>query len=287
MPERGTTHRPLLRRTAAGCSALLSLVLACSCGLGDGQGGPRTHGQASPSGARSAGPGNDAAGKARPKPVPGDNTPSAPPPAQQPPAPPDSSVTYHTAGGGRTVALTFDDGPGPATGQILDLLAKYHVKATFCQVGEEIVNYPDIDRRILAEGHRLCDHTLTHPQPMFTLSSAQQAQEVLDAKATIIEAGGPGTRVTWFRAPGGDFTTANVKTAVEHGMRPLGWTVDPVDWSDPGVDSIVTTVKQELQPGGIVLFHDGGGDRSQTVTAVSRLLPWLIRQGYGFDFPEN
>ncbi|GAA1982907.1 polysaccharide deacetylase family protein [Kitasatospora viridis] len=211
-------------------------------------------------------------------------TAAAPPPAPDAPA---ASIAYGTATGGRTVALTFDDGPGPATPKILDLLAQYHAKATFCEIGPQAAADPAIVQRILAEGHRLCDHTVHHPQPMHTLSHDKQVYEINGAKDMIEKAGGPGTRISWFRAPGGDFSAENRQIAVQSGLRPLGWTVDTLDWSRPGVPAILANVHKELRPGGIILMHDGGGDRSQSVAALAQLLPWLVQQGYTFDFPAS
>ncbi|MFG3049897.1 polysaccharide deacetylase family protein [Kitasatospora sp. NPDC048239] len=185
------------------------------------------------------------------------------------------------------MALTFDDGPGTATGQVLDLLAQYGAKATFCQIGRQAAANPAMVRRILAAGHRLCDHSVHHPQPFAALPHDRAGYEISAARDMIVQAGGPGTRVGWFRAPGGGFTADNQRIAAELGMRPLGWSVDPRDWSRPGVPSIVSAVQSQLRPGGVVLLHDGGGDRSQTVAALRQLLPWLVAQGYRFDFPAG
>ncbi|MFI6843277.1 polysaccharide deacetylase family protein [Kitasatospora sp. NBC_00085] len=222
----------------------------------------------------------------------------ATPPATRPPtttpAPPpppasgvSTSVVSSTASGGRTVALTFDDGPGPATGPVLDLLARYGVRATFCLVGQQASANPALVKRIVAGGHRLCDHTVDHPQPFAALSHDRAVYEISEGKDMIVQAGGPGTKVSWFRAPGGGFTADNQRIAADLGLRPLGWSVDPRDWSRPGVASIVSTVKSQLRPGGVVLMHDGGGDRSQTVAALKQLLPWLVVQGYHVDFPAS
>ncbi|GAA2144966.1 hypothetical protein GCM10009760_33060 [Kitasatospora kazusensis] len=209
---------------------------------------------------------------------------ASPSPRSVPPAG-STSIVYGTASRGRSVALTFDDGPGPATGQILDLLAQYHVRATFCEIGPQATAYAAVVRRILADGHQLCDHTVHHPQPMHTLPHDRQVYEITAAKDMITTAGGPGSKVAWFRAPGGDFTAENRLIAAQDGMRPLGWTVDPRDWARPGTPAIVAAVQHQLRPGGIVLMHDGGGDRAQTVAALRQLLPWLVAQGYTFDFP--
>ncbi|MBD0676216.1 polysaccharide deacetylase [Streptomyces sp. CBMA156] len=192
-----------------------------------------------------------------------------------------------TASGGRTVALTFDDGPGPATGQILDLLAQYHVKATFCQVGQNAAANPAMVKRVLAAGHRLCDHSVHHPQPFAKLPHDKAVYEITAARNMIVQAGGPGTEVGWFRAPGGGFTADNERITAGLGMSSLGWSVDPRDWSRPGVPAIVSAVQKQLKPGGVILMHDGGGDRSQTVAALRQLLPWLVAQGYDFDFPAG
>ncbi|BAJ27826.1 MULTISPECIES: polysaccharide deacetylase family protein [Kitasatospora] len=200
---------------------------------------------------------------------------------------PATGVLRHTASGGRTVALTFDDGPGPATGQVLDLLAQYGAKATFCEIGTNAQARPAAVQRILAEGHRLCDHTVDHPQPMHAQTHEQQVAEIGDAKAMIEKAAGGDPAVTWWRAPGGDFTAENERIGADLGMKSLGWTVDPRDWARPGVQAIVSNVQQNLRPGGVVLMHDGGGDRTQTVAALKQLLPWLVAQGYTFDFPQS
>ncbi|MFI8080835.1 polysaccharide deacetylase family protein [Kitasatospora sp. NPDC086009] len=208
-----------------------------------------------------------------------------------PPAPPatgvSTSVVRSTASGGRTVALTFDDGPGPATGEVLDLLARYGAKATFCQIGQQAAAQPAMVKRIRAAGHRLCDHTVSHPLPFAPLSHDKAASQISGGRDMIVRAGGPGTEVAWFRAPGGGFTADNQHLAAAEGLRPLGWSVDPRDWSRPGVASIVSTVQSQLRPGGVILMHDGGGDRSQTVAALKQLLPWLIAQGYRFDLPAR
>ncbi|MFJ9774765.1 polysaccharide deacetylase family protein [Kitasatospora sp. NPDC101157] len=235
-------------------------------------------------------PGTPAASTPAAAPTPAaSGTPAAPPAQPAQPAQPGqpAKVIGSTASGGRTVALTFDDGPGPATGQILDLLAQYHVKATFCEIGQNAAANPALVKRVLAEGHRLCDHSVHHPQPFAKLSHDGAAYEIGAAHDMIVKAGGPGTEVSWFRAPGGGFNTDNEHIAAGLGMSSLGWSVDPRDWSRPGVPAIVSAVQHQLKPGGVILMHDGGGDRSQTVAALKQLLPWLVAQGYTFDLPAT
>ncbi|MFF2349689.1 polysaccharide deacetylase family protein [Kitasatospora sp. NPDC058115] len=272
------------RRAAAGLLAALAALALAACGTANGalRPEPSTSAPASPAPAPSA-------PAPRPTPSPASTPPptAAPPTATAPGSGAPAPVVHSTASGGRTVALTFDDGPGPATGQVLDLLAQYGARATFCLIGRQAVADPATVKRILAAGHRLCDHTVDHPQPFAAFPHDRAVQEIADGRRMIVQAGGPDTEVGWFRAPGGAFTPDNRAIAADHGLRPLGWSVDPRDWSRPGTAAIVSAVQDRLRPGGVVLLHDGGGDRTQTVAALRQLLPWLTAQGYRFDFPAN
>ncbi|MES4889988.1 polysaccharide deacetylase family protein [Streptomyces sp. NPDC096012] len=197
-----------------------------------------------------------------------------------------SDVIAHASdGGAHAVNITIDDGPDPVwTPQVLRLLRDNGVKATFCMVGPQAQAHPDLVRQVVAAGHRLCDHTVTHDTAMDKKSEAYQSRQVLDAERQITEASG-GVRPMYYRAPGGAFTPYSRHLAASHGMRPLGWNVDSKDFERPGTDAIVTTVRNELANGPTILFHDAGGDRSQTVAALRTLLPWLKQQGYSFGFP--
>jgi peptidoglycan/xylan/chitin deacetylase (PgdA/CDA1 family) len=187
--------------------------------------------------------------------------------------------------GPRGVNITIDDGPDPVwTPQVLDLLREYGVKATFCMVGTQARAYPDLVKQVVAAGHRLCDHTVSHDTAMDRKSEAYQSREILDAERMITEASG-GVRPAYYRAPGGAFTPYSRELAASRGMRPLGWNVDTEDWELPGADAIVATVERELSNGPTLLFHDAGGERSQTVEALRRVLPWLKERGYSFGFP--
>ncbi|MCD9141180.1 polysaccharide deacetylase family protein [Streptomyces albireticuli] len=188
---------------------------------------------------------------------------------------------------GKTVNLTVDDGPDPTwTPKVLDLLKRYDVKATFCMVGPNAAKHPDLVKRVVAGGHRLCDHSMSHDTRMDKKSVEYQSKEILDAKKLIEEASG-GAPVRYYRAPGGAFTPDSRRIAAENGMRPLGWNVDTKDFEHPGVDKIVDTVKRQIGKGPTVLVHDAGGSRKQTVEALERLLPWLKQEGYTFSFPRT
>ncbi|MFF3561455.1 polysaccharide deacetylase family protein [Streptomyces sp. NPDC002574] len=198
----------------------------------------------------------------------------------------DQSIQHGAEGGGKSVALTFDDGPDPTwTPKVLQVLAAHHAKATFCEIGPNATAHPDLVKKITAAGHRLCDHSVHHDEAGSGKSADYNRHEILDAQQEISRAAGHGDPVWYYRAPGGDFSPAIRAIAAGHGLRPLGWTVDSEDWRRPGVDSILKNVNTELKPGGIILMHDGGGDRSQTVQALGTLLDRLDADGYSYTFP--
>ncbi|MGK5545899.1 polysaccharide deacetylase family protein [Streptomyces sp. URMC 127] len=212
---------------------------------------------------------------------------AASPGAATPPARVSAEITHDSEDQGKTVNLTIDDGPEPGwTVKVLDLLGKYDAKATFCIIGSRAREYPDLVKKVAAAGHRLCDHSADHNTAMDKRPESYQEQQVLDARKAIEKAAGPGARVLYYRAPGGAFTPYSREVAASHGMRPLGWNVDTHDWQNPGTDRIVETVKKGMKEGPTVLFHDGGGNRSQTVAALERLLPWFKEQGYKFSYPK-
>ncbi|WP_406173864.1 polysaccharide deacetylase family protein [Streptomyces canus] len=194
-------------------------------------------------------------------------------------------IVHASDEGARGVNITIDDGPDPVwTPQVLDVLRQYGVKATFCMVGTQAQAHPDLVKQVVAAGHRLCDHSVSHDTTMDKKSQAYQAQQILDAERMITQASG-GVRPMYYRAPGGAFTPYSRHLAASRGMRPLGWNVDSKDFERPGTAAIVATVEQELSGGPTILFHDAGGDRSQTVEAMRQILPWLKEQGYSYGFP--
>ncbi len=186
----------------------------------------------------------------------------------------------------KCAALTFDDGPDPIyTPQILAILKKYGVHATFCVVGRQVKKNPDLVRQIIAEGHKIANHSMNHDEHVAYRSVAKIKQEVL-AEVALIESVAPGTSVEYFRAPGGTWNMRVRKLAASWGMKPLGWSVDTKDWQEPGVEAIVSMVKNRLHSGGVILMHDGGGNRSESVAALKQFLPTLQEEGYKFAFPD-
>ncbi|MGO4457886.1 polysaccharide deacetylase family protein [Streptomyces sp. M-16] len=196
------------------------------------------------------------------------------------------TIAHASEGGGNTVNITIDDGPDPRwTPQVLDVLARHDVKAVFCMIGPQAEAHPELVKQVVAAGHRLCDHTMNHDTAMDKKPVAYQEAQILDAKKLIEEAAGGGARVEYYRAPGGAFTPDSRRIAAAHGMRPLGWNVDTKDFGKPGTAAIVAAVKREMGNGPTVLFHDGGGDRRQTVEALDQVLTWLKEQGRPTGFP--
>ncbi|MEU9048206.1 MULTISPECIES: polysaccharide deacetylase family protein [unclassified Kitasatospora] len=185
------------------------------------------------------------------------------------------------------VSLTIDDGPDPLwTPRVLDVLARNGAKAVFCMLGPNALAHPDLAWQVVAAGHRLCDHSVSHDTAMDHKDVGYQEKEIVDGLRMIREATG-GAAVDYYRAPGGAFTPESRQIAAANGLRPLGWNVDTRDFERPGADRIVETAKEQLRRGPTILLHDGGGNRTQTVEALEQLLPWLKANGYTFSFPER
>jgi peptidoglycan/xylan/chitin deacetylase (PgdA/CDA1 family) len=152
-----------------------------------------------------------------------------------------ATIAHASEKGARGVNITIDDGPDPLwTPQVLDVLREYGVKATFCMVGTQAQAHPDLVKKVVAAGHRLCDHSVSHDTAMDKNSQAYQSRQILDAERMITKASG-GVRPMYYRAPGGAFTPYSRKLAASRGMRPLGWNVDTKDFERPGTDAIVAT----------------------------------------------
>lgn len=191
-------------------------------------------------------------------------------------------------GNDKVVALTFDDGPWhESTAAVLDVLAENGAKATFFTVGNRIDGEGvDLVKRAAAEGHQVCTHSFDHAsgdgqsvnlgymKPEDQVAEVQKGYEAIEA-ATGAEA----SRV--FRAPGGNYGEDVMRNVGPLVSAEIGWNIDSQDWRKPGADAIADQIKGAW-PGAIVLMHDGGGDRSQTVEALKDALPYLRSQGYRF-----
>lgn len=176
------------------------------------------------------------------------------------------------AGNAKVIFLSFDDGPDPTwTPEILQILARYGAKATFFELGQRIHAHPGLRERVLAGGNTIGNHSISHPR-LTKVSAARRHHEIFD---------GPKSRC--FRPPYGA-TNAKVRADIKAaGMIQVLWDVDPHDWARPGTPAIVHRVLNHAQRRNIVLMHDGGGNRSQTVAALGKVLPTLKAQGYSFS----
>jgi peptidoglycan-N-acetylglucosamine deacetylase len=178
------------------------------------------------------------------------------------------------------VALTFDDGPGPQTAEVLRFLARHHIHATFFELGIQAVQFPDLVRRTLADGHVIGDHTYDH-KPITSLGPDEQRSELERTRKAISRATG-GYRPCLFRPPQGVIDGAAAARARSLGMLSILWSVDPRDWMTPGTDAIVERVLAGVRPGGIVLLHDAGGPRDETIAALPRIVAALRARHYAF-----
>ncbi|MBC2903744.1 polysaccharide deacetylase family protein [Streptomyces cupreus] len=189
------------------------------------------------------------------------------------------------SGRGRTMVLTFDDGPDPRyTPAILDTLAEYEVRAMFFVCGEMAAARPDLLARMAEEGHVVGNHTWSHP--LLTRLTRGQIRSQMERTCDIVEEA-YGERPQWFRAPYGAWNRNAFQLGAELGMEPLAWTVDTLDWTTPGTRTIVGRVENGAAPGVVVLSHDAGGDRSQSVHALRDYLPQLLDAGYHVTVPRR
>jgi peptidoglycan/xylan/chitin deacetylase (PgdA/CDA1 family) len=191
----------------------------------------------------------------------------------------------HTDDGQPIVYLTFDDGPSPYTPLLLDVLAQYNAQAFFFVIGQSVEASPDIVKATLEAGHHVGNHTYTHPN-LAGIDYETFFKEVDSTQTAIMKA-----VPEWIAAQGGlrylrppyfgmDENTADY--AAKLGYELVLGEGGANDWDEPGVEHIVSTVMPQVKPGLVIVLHDGGGDRSQTVEAVRQLLAHFTEQGYVF-----
>ena len=205
-----------------------------------------------------------------PSPTPTDTpTLNAPPSTPRKPAP-DPTAALAT-GNKKVLFFSFDDGPDPAwTPKVLQVLAKYGAHATFFELGAMQTAHPGLREQVLAAGNTIGSHSITHPQ-LTAITPARRHHEIFD-----------GPQSTCFRPPYGASNPkvrADIKAA---GMVQVLWDVDPRDWARPGTTAIVHNIMTHAHNHNIILMHDGGGNRAQTVAALDKVLSLLKAQGYSF-----
>jgi peptidoglycan/xylan/chitin deacetylase (PgdA/CDA1 family) len=187
--------------------------------------------------------------------------------------------------GTKQLALTYDDGPNdPHTLRLLEVLAKYDVRATFFLIGRYVRQRPEIAREVVKAGHVVGNHTFTHP--LLTLKNvAEVRQELSDCRSALQDAIGEHSNL--FRPPFGGRRPAVLRVARELGLEPVMWNVTGYDWNAPPSAVIERKVSRQIRGGDVILLHDGGhkqmgADRSQTVAATDHLISRYKSEGYEF-----
>jgi peptidoglycan/xylan/chitin deacetylase (PgdA/CDA1 family) len=174
----------------------------------------------------------------------------------------------------KVVALTFDDGPSEYTDRFLDVLREKDVPATFFEIGQEMPGREATMRRILAEGDEIGDHTENHVEDPGYAQIATAAERIKSYT---------GFQPCLFRPPGGAENQTVIDTAGSLGLKTITWDVDPRDWSLPGTSEIYSNIVNNAKPGAIILMHDGGGPRDETLAALPNIIDTLRARGYGFE----
>jgi peptidoglycan-N-acetylglucosamine deacetylase len=185
----------------------------------------------------------------------------------------------------RQLALTYDDGPNDAhTPQLLEVLARHNVHATFFLIGRFVQQQPAIARAVAQAGHVIGNHTFTHPSLIFK-SAKEIRRELTDCRAAITDAIGQHSNL--FRPPFGARRPAVLRIARELALDPIMWNITGYDWDAPPAAVIERKVSRRIRGGNVILLHDGGhrqmgSDRSQTVLATDHLITRYKSEGYEF-----
>ena len=178
----------------------------------------------------------------------------------------------------RAIALTFDDGPGPYTPAILRILDRMHAPATFFVVGQELHDFAGALRSEIKHGFVIGDHTQNHAW-LIHLNHYGQESQIDAVSRELVRYGEPAPHL--FRPPYGAFNAVTMTTLRRRHMLMVLWSIDPSDWRRPGTGAIVSNVLAHSRPGAVVIMHDGGGDRSQTVAALPAIINGLRKRHYG------
>lgn len=189
------------------------------------------------------------------------------------------SIDELTGRHGKYVALTFDDGPGPQTPEVLKALQHAKVPATFFTVGDNVDRHPGVVRALHKAGMSVQTHTAHHAD-LATLDRAAVRREVSSGVASVHKA--TGHKPTCVRPPYNAWSTTSLAATAGLGVWSVSYDVDPRDWAGLSHGQIVGQVMSQVEPGAIVLMHDGGGDREQTVRALPQMIKKLKAKGYRF-----
>ncbi|MGZ0152036.1 polysaccharide deacetylase family protein [Kribbella sp. WER1] len=179
----------------------------------------------------------------------------------------------------RYVYLTFDDGPSTYTPQVLKILRAYGARATFFEIGQNVRRYPAYTRNVYRQGNSVQNHTWSHPD-LRRVSWPVFRSQVLTADRVIRAQTGYTPRC--LRPPYGGMDKLEARRAALLGKKIRVWTIDTRDWSRPGSSVILRRALANVHDGSVILMHDGGGNRSQTVAALPTILRTLKARGFGF-----
>lgn len=186
----------------------------------------------------------------------------------------------------RKVALTFDDGPGPHTERILDILTEYNVQATFFVVGFQVEKFPGILSRIVQEGHLVGNHSYSHSD--FSELSLTEVNREIEYTNQLIKRE-TDHKPELVRPPYGRITNQQLENLIKEGYRFINWSVDSLDWDEDynNHELMLSRIENTIHPGAIILLHDAGGDRSQTEKLLPALIESLRDRGYEFVTVEE
>lgn len=189
-------------------------------------------------------------------------------------------IIWHVNTKEKMIALTFDDGPSPTfTPEVLDILKKGNAHSTFFVIAHEVEKYPEIVRRMVYEGNEIANHTYNHKY-LNNVSKEDLREELNLAESVIKKAAGLKPKL--FRPPGGYYNKDIVEVSKERGYKVIIWSWEQQsgDWANPGTETIIRRVLKNASSGNIVVFHDRGGDRYQTIRALPTIIVELQKQGY-------
>lgn len=196
-----------------------------------------------------------------------------------PPAPFRGQIVYQASiNNSKVIALTFDDGPSPDTLKILEVLQKHQAVATFFCLGKNLREFPEIAKRVVQAGNAIGNHTWHHFYHNVTEKTA--SDEIDNTGVHIYRS--TSAKSFLFRPPGGRLNNGFADYAKKKNYVVVMWSIDPKDFLQPPASAIARSVLSQAKTGAIVLLHDGGGDRQETIKALSAIIPKLKQQGYRF-----
>lgn len=180
----------------------------------------------------------------------------------------------------KKIALTFDDGPNPRyTDAVLDILSEYGIKATFFVIGKNAELYPDPLLRAIREGHEIGNHTYSHPH-MRKLSREETEKEILSCQELLYDTFG--VLPSLFRPPEGFLGQFEEEITSSIGLKTVLWSIDTRDWEAKPANKIVSSIKESIKSGKVLLFHDYISGKNTTIPALREIIPYLLLNGYEF-----